>query len=216
MAKSRAPRRPLWLIANRENGQMGVFTLGSDDDKETLPVFSFEEEAETFLRLGETGTGWRARETTAGELISLLHGPYAGVKRVALDPLLVGDGEMAFDLAGWGRRDFLRDFVGAAPALNHERWAEMPVSTSLLESPNGASPDGKGKPSRETEEERARMENGAATGRKPERIRDELLNEDGEAAILDYVVQDFGSPKEVGEDLAGPRVARTPLKEHAE
>jgi hypothetical protein len=178
MAKSRAPRRPLWLIANHDNGRMHVFTLGSDD-KETLPVFSFEEEAETFLQLGEMGTGWRSRETTAGELISLLHGPCAGVKRVALDPLPVVDGEMVFDLAGWGSRDFLRDFVGAVPAPNHERWAETTVSPGLLESPNGDSPDGKGTLSRETEEERGRTENGAATRRNPERIRDELLNKDG-------------------------------------
>jgi hypothetical protein len=133
---------------------MGVFTLGSDDE-ETLPIFSFEEEAETFLWLGETGTGWRARETAAGELISLLHGPYAGVTRVALDPLPVA-GEMVFDLAGWGRRDFLRDFAGAALAANHERWAGMTVSPGLLESPNGESPDGEATLSRETGEERGR------------------------------------------------------------
>jgi hypothetical protein len=170
MARSRAPRRPLWLIANHENGRMGVFTLGPDDDEETLPVFSFEEEAETFLRLGETGTGWRARETTAGELFSLLHGPCSGVKRVALDPLPVVDGEMVFDLAGWGRRDFLRDFVEATPAPNYERRAKVIVSSGFLESPNGESPDGRGTPSRE---------NGAVTRRKPEGIRGGPLDEDG-------------------------------------
>jgi hypothetical protein len=122
MASSRTPRRPLWLIANHENGRMDVLILGSDD-KETLPVFSFEEEAETFLRLGEMGTGWWARETTGGELFSLLYGPCAGVKRVTLDPLPVVDSEMIFDLAGSGREDFLRDFVGVAPAPNHERRA---------------------------------------------------------------------------------------------
>ena len=30
--------------------------------------------------------GWRARESGAGELISILSGPCAGVKKVALDP----------------------------------------------------------------------------------------------------------------------------------
>lgn len=127
MARSRAPRRPLWLITNHENGRMGVFTLGSDDDEETLPIFSFEEEAEMFLRLGETGTGWRARETAAGELISLLRGPYAGVKRVALDPLPVVDGKMVFDLAGWGSRDFLRDFMGVVPVRSKK--AASPPNT---------------------------------------------------------------------------------------
>lgn len=174
MAKSRAPRRPLWLIANHENGRMDVFTLSSDEDRQVLPVFSFEEEAETFLRLGETGTGWRARETTAGEFTSLLHGPCAGVEKVALDPLPVVDGEMVFDLAGWGREDFLRNFASMPSAPNHERWAEVSVSSGFLESPNG-----RGTSSRETGEERGRAENGAATRRKPERTRGGPLNEDG-------------------------------------
>lgn len=202
MAKSRAPRRPLWLIANHDNGRMGVFTLGSDD-KETLPVFSFAAEAEAFLRLGETETGWWARETTVGELISLLHGPYASVKRVALDPLPIVDGEMVFEFASWGRRDFLQDFVGAAPAPNHEWRAKVTTSPGLLGSPNGESPHGRGTPSQETEEERGRTENGAATWRKPKRTRDELLNEDGEAAIPNYVTRNFRSPpEEAGEALA--------------
>jgi hypothetical protein len=34
---------------------------------------------------GATG-GWRARESGAGELVSVLSGPCAGVKKVALDP----------------------------------------------------------------------------------------------------------------------------------
>jgi hypothetical protein len=45
---------------------MGVFTLCHGDEGEVLPIFSFEEEAEIFLRLGKTETGWRAREATTG------------------------------------------------------------------------------------------------------------------------------------------------------
>lgn len=55
----------------------------------------------------------------------------------------------------------------------------MTVGPGLLESPNGESPDGKGTTSRETVEERGWAENGAAARRKPERIRDELRNENG-------------------------------------
>ena len=41
-----------------------------------------------FLRLLEVESdGWQARESTAGELISVLCGPCASVERVALDPL---------------------------------------------------------------------------------------------------------------------------------
>lgn len=57
-------------------------------DEEVLPVFSYEEEAEMFLLLGDdVDDGWRVRETGAEELISVLYGPCAGAKKVALDPL---------------------------------------------------------------------------------------------------------------------------------
>ena len=107
MVGSRAPRRPLWLIANQENGRTGVYTRHSGGDREVLPVFSFEEEAEMFLWLETLEKGWRASETTAGELVSLLYGPCAGVKKVARDPLPDVDGEVT-DLTGWGREDFLQ------------------------------------------------------------------------------------------------------------
>ncbi len=78
----------------------------------------------------------------------------------------------------------------------------MIASPSLLESLNGESPDARETPLRETQEEHERAENVAADRRKPERIRDELLDEDGTAAVSDYTMWDFGSPKEAGEDLA--------------
>jgi hypothetical protein len=52
-----------------------------------LPVFSFEEEAEMFLGFRDVDDDWRVRESGAGELVSVLYGPCAGVKEVALDPL---------------------------------------------------------------------------------------------------------------------------------
>jgi hypothetical protein len=86
------PRRPqgpmgsYWLIAKNQNNRMEVFTLCSDDQREILPVFSFEEEAEMFLRFRGAEKGWRVRESSGGELISVLYGPCAGVTEVALDP----------------------------------------------------------------------------------------------------------------------------------
>ncbi|HLM76999.1 MAG TPA: hypothetical protein VK361_01185 [Rubrobacteraceae bacterium] len=77
-----------WLIAKHENGRMEVFTVDSDGDGgEALPVFSYEEEAEMFLRLGEFGDGWQVKKSASGELVSVLLGPCAGVGRVTLDPL---------------------------------------------------------------------------------------------------------------------------------
>jgi len=69
---------------------MNPLTVDEDGDGGFLPVFSFKEEAETFLRLlgAEGKTGWcRSRETTAGELVSVLQALCAQVWGVALDPL---------------------------------------------------------------------------------------------------------------------------------
>ncbi len=86
-----SPRQPpdpvsYWLIAEKRNNWLEVLTIRTDDEQETLPVFSSEEEAEIFLRFGGVTGGWRARESSAGELVSVLSGPCAGVKKVALDP----------------------------------------------------------------------------------------------------------------------------------
>ncbi|MDP8971785.1 MAG: hypothetical protein M3N45_01115 [Actinomycetota bacterium] len=151
-----------------------------------MPVFSFEAEAEAFLRLGKTETYWRAREPTFGELISLLHGPCSGVNRVALDPLPVVDGDMVFDLAGWGREAFLQDFVGALPAPDGKSWKQVTVNDGLP-----ASADGNGAPPRKTEEEHEHTKNGAVR-RKHKRIRGAASDGAGDAAIPDYVMWDFG------------------------
>jgi hypothetical protein len=65
-----------------------VLATGLADTEKAMPVFSHEEEAELFLGLWEVGVGgWQARESSAGEIISVLCGPCASVERVALDPL---------------------------------------------------------------------------------------------------------------------------------
>src|SRR5215203_338473 len=84
-------RRPFpayWLIAKHENGRIELLTEDlAGSGEEVLLVFSHEEEAEVFLSLSEAGDdSWRARESTAGELISVLCGPCVGAKEVALDP----------------------------------------------------------------------------------------------------------------------------------
>ncbi len=98
----------LWLIAKHENGQMKILTTNPGSERETLPIFSHEEEAEMFLWFGAAGTGWWVRETTVGELVSVLYGPCVGVKKVALDPLPMFDDEAMVNLVSLGRGDFLR------------------------------------------------------------------------------------------------------------
>jgi hypothetical protein len=74
-------RRPPWIIASHKNNRMEVLTIDRDGyiGGSFLAVFSFEEEAQTFLGLledEEKEKGWSIRQTTPGELISVLQAPY--------------------------------------------------------------------------------------------------------------------------------------------
>lgn len=75
--------RPLWLIVKQGCSGLEVFTIG----RHMLPVFSFREEVETFLHFRDAAESWHARETTCGELVSILYGPCREVEDVSLDPL---------------------------------------------------------------------------------------------------------------------------------
>ena len=79
--------RPLrYLIARHENNRLELLTLATSSDKVALPVFGTERAARDFLLGGGFGGGWRVRESTTGELVSLLLGRPAVVDCVALDP----------------------------------------------------------------------------------------------------------------------------------
>jgi hypothetical protein len=101
-----APRR-FWLIAKVEAGRISVLTTGLARGERALPVFSFGDEARMFLDLGAPSGGWRVRETTAGEVLSVLLGPCAGVGRVLLDPMPGVDGRVSADLVGVARKPFV-------------------------------------------------------------------------------------------------------------
>jgi hypothetical protein len=80
----RASGPAYWLIKKSENGRIEMLTFYGGD---VLPVFSFGEEAEMFHRFSGVGDDWQVSESEAEELVSVLYGPIAGVKEVALDPL---------------------------------------------------------------------------------------------------------------------------------
>jgi hypothetical protein len=110
-------RRPLWIITCYRNNRMEVLTFDPDgDDGGSLPVFSFEEEAQTFLGFSENdqeGNRWRIRETTAGELVSVLLAPCADVRQVMLDPLPLSLGRLMAPLYSVTRERFLEDLMGS-------------------------------------------------------------------------------------------------------
>ena len=72
-----------WLIVERESFRINVYTLPGE---EAVPVFSLQGEAASFLDARGLEGGWQIRETSVGELASLLLGPYACVSWVTLDP----------------------------------------------------------------------------------------------------------------------------------
>ncbi len=92
-----------WLVVKNEGGPLEVLTLDGGD---TLPVFSGEGEGELFVWLREAREyGWEVRESSAGELSSLLCGSCSDATVVALDPSIeMLDGVAAKPL---GRNDFL-------------------------------------------------------------------------------------------------------------
>jgi hypothetical protein len=102
--------RPFWLIVKYRNGGMEVLRIKLASGEEALPVFSFEDGAKMFFELG-TSDGWRVRETAAGELISILFGPCAGVRRVALDPLPGPDAAALVGLVSMGREAFMESLL---------------------------------------------------------------------------------------------------------
>ncbi len=97
--------RPLWLIIRQHFSGLEVFTT----DGHVWPVFSFREEAEAFLHLkGAAGDGWRARETTCGELVSVLYGPCRDIEHVSLDPL-----PQMVELVSMSRKAFVKALLAS-------------------------------------------------------------------------------------------------------
>ncbi len=78
-----------WLIAKNGNSRVEFLPTGREGScGKTLVVFGHEEEAEMFVYLGGYGDyGWRARESSSGEIVSVLYGSCSDAEGVALDPL---------------------------------------------------------------------------------------------------------------------------------
>ena len=90
-----SPPSVFWVVFADECRLTRPLTLGLEGGKEALAVFSHQEEADMLLRwFGAAGEGWRVRQTSTGEVVSLLYGPCCGANTVALDPLpeMLADG----------------------------------------------------------------------------------------------------------------------------
>ena len=135
-AVRRTRRSRYWTVVKQDLLRTDVLTVDIDGDEEAVAVFGFEEEAEMFLKLEAPGMGWRTRETTTGELLSVLFGPCAGVGRVVLDPLprkICCSGSGIHPLS-MGRKDFaqtLMDTRGPSTGRRGVRTGAKPTSTLL-------------------------------------------------------------------------------------
>ena len=112
MAEAPYHGRPLrYLIARRENAGLELLTLAAKPCGEALPVFGTERAALDFLRRGGFGGDWWVRESSTGELVSLLFGHLA-VDRVALDPPseLAAPGEA--ELSSTSKKEYIAALIG--------------------------------------------------------------------------------------------------------
>jgi hypothetical protein len=94
---------------------MEVLTIDAGGET-VLPLFSFQEVGEFFLSLEAAEADWWPRETTTGELVSLLLGLCARVDTVALDPLPGLEERGIVELVSTGRRHFVRYLMGEVVA----------------------------------------------------------------------------------------------------
>src|ERR671916_734043 len=107
-----------WLITMHAASKIDVLTVRVESSGEALAIFSFEEEARMFLdlRLAASEEGWCVRQTSVGEIVSVLYGPCSDAKKVVLDPVPeVGRKELV-GLLNMHRNDFLRFLLGDEPS----------------------------------------------------------------------------------------------------
>jgi hypothetical protein len=70
------------------------------------------------LRLAASKDGWRVRQTSVGELVSVLYGPCSDTKKVVLDPVPEVGTEELVDLLSMHRNDFLGFLLGEEVSSN--------------------------------------------------------------------------------------------------
>jgi hypothetical protein len=102
-----------WLICDG-TGPPGALVLDLAGLGRTLPVFSFPEEAEMFLRLDGLDGDWEVREGVADDFFPHFFGARAGVESVVLDPLPGAMGDGAEGPVGIGPGRFVDRFLGAS------------------------------------------------------------------------------------------------------
>lgn len=108
-----------YLIVHNDSNRLNLLTMPTDGG-ESLPVFSGEIAAHSFLRSnGLKEEDWHVRESTAGELISLLMGHIADVNLVTLNPLSQDTKAESAAQETVDKRDFIGSLMREPILLSH-------------------------------------------------------------------------------------------------
>jgi hypothetical protein len=83
------------------------------DGREAIALFSGEEEAMMFRHFSKEGVNSSILETSAGEVLSLLYGPWSVAGHVALDPVPEVLDIRLSGLLRLSREHFAQSFAGA-------------------------------------------------------------------------------------------------------
>jgi hypothetical protein len=100
-----------WMVLEG-SPQALPLTVFLPDGKEALALFSGEEEAMMFCHFCQEGASANLRQTTTGEVISLLYCPWCAAKHVALDPFPEILGSRLLELLTLDREEFALRFAG--------------------------------------------------------------------------------------------------------
>jgi hypothetical protein len=124
--------RPHWLITRYDHSKLNALTISLNGDRKALAIFGFEEEAEMFLHLRRPALeeGWSVRQTSAGELVSVLYGPCADAKKVVIDPVPGVARKGVVGIPSMHRDHFLRMLLGDEPSGLHlvpSRTPRLPI-----------------------------------------------------------------------------------------
>jgi hypothetical protein len=101
-----------WMVLEGSPHELPLM-VSISDGKEALALFSGEEEARMFCHFCEEGASANLRQTTTGEVISLLYCPWCAAKHVALDPYpeILGS-RLLLGVLTLDREDFALRFAG--------------------------------------------------------------------------------------------------------
>jgi hypothetical protein len=100
-----------WIVLEGSARRLPLMVFLSDGTQ-AMALFSGEEEARMFCHFRKEGVSANIRQTTAGEVISVLYCPWCAAKHVALDPFPGILGERLLGLLTLDREDFARRFAG--------------------------------------------------------------------------------------------------------